>query len=747
MKEKKKTTLMSKKTIKKEILKFSNINLFEKRERNYSTEKSNNFKTQITYKINKIIKKNKKINVTNETNLAPFHQTMTSFYSLDKSSSVLPLLDLDYFKTNNPKNKLRKQKTHLFKKNNILNKTDNANKTSINFYLTETPEIRKTQKLTYFIDKDKSNKKNINEIKKDVDIETLILIKNTPNHNQIFNKISNQSKLRKRMKDNSQHYSYIRTEINSKKLESTLEEHERGSILNTKISKYNHYKNPGISDFIEKTQDLKLNSYTSNIQKERIIRLEEGYYNQIEFYQDTINSLQFAKKLLDVNFVNKIADYTRFLMSKREREIVKNSNLLQEIINYRKDIDRVNNKIKKIELEKNNIIKWIYFQLQIKEKKLVLPSHYITIIENWGQKRVSLRKSTRRDDMKDRSKSRKKSIRRPSYYQFDSFGYGNKESNSSSISSTANEKREDYKNIYNYRSNLIFKTPEEFQEALSNLEKEDINLINYKNELNEQLFELRKEYELSLKSNESIEEYNELLLSKQRQINNLKIIVEQKTHLISTIKKSEDNLVDLRKEKDYKKAISLKKDRKVNFDDKKTNEVDSSNSNELSAENKNYFIDKNKLLLYKKINAIFDGCKIVNNKLSYSSFILNLVTKKIISKEKEMLLKLAFIEQSIDYLISKFNFYKDEESKELIKTIKNDIEKEHKMNKARIQKMIDLEKIKLLKEKVEKKSNKIYFLKSRKLDIYKFKLNKEKKVVDNDSNKIPTIQDYLYDEK
>ena len=379
MKERKKTSLMSKKTIKKEILKYSNINLFEKRERNYSSEKANNFKTQITYKINKIIKKNKKINLTNENNLAPFHQTMTSFYSLDKSSSVLPLLDLDYFKTNNSKSKLRKQKTHLFKKNNILNKTDNANKTSINFYLTGTPEIRKTKKLVYFINKDEDNKRNNNEIKKDIDIETLILIKNPSNQNNIFNKKSNQLKLRKRMKGNSEHNSYIKTDINNTNLESTLEEHERNSILNTKISKYSHYKNPGINDFLEKTQDLKLNSYTSNIKKERIIRLEEGYYNQIEFYQDTINSLQSAKKLLDVNFVNKIADYTRFLMSKKEREIVKNSNLLQEIITYKKDIDRVNNKIKKIEMEKNNIIKWIYFQLQIKEKKLVLPSQYITV--------------------------------------------------------------------------------------------------------------------------------------------------------------------------------------------------------------------------------------------------------------------------------------------------------------------------------------------------------------------------------
>jgi hypothetical protein len=263
------------------------------------------------------------------------------------------------------------------------------------------------------------------------------------------------------------------------------------------------------------------------------------------------------------------------------------------------------------------------------------------------------------------------------------------------------------------------------------------------------LFELKRELELTLKSNDSIEEYNKLLLSKHRKLNNLKILVEQKTQLIANIKKSEDKLVDLNKEKGYKKTISLKKERKSNIDDKKTNIADSSTSNELSVEKRNNLIDKNKLLLYMKINTIFDGCKIINNKLKYSSFILNLVTKKIISKEKEMLLKLEFVEQSIDYLISKFNFYlnKDEESKELIKKIKNDIEKEHKIRKAKIQKMIDLERIKLLKEKIEKKSNKIYFLKSRKLDLYKFKLNKEKKVVDNDSNKIPTIQDYLYDEK
>ena len=110
---------------------------------------------------------------------------------------------------------------------------------------------------------------------------------------------------------------------------------------------------------------------------------------------------------------------------------------------------------------------------------------------------------------------------------------------------------------------------------------------------------------------------------------------------------------------------------------------------------------------------------------------------------------LEFIEQTIDYLITNFNYYlnKNEEIQEYIKKIKSDIEKEHKIEKARLQMMIDLQKIKTLKEKVEKRSNKIYFLPSKKIDLNKFKIKKEKVIVDKDLNRIPAIEDYLYSEK
>ena len=204
--------------------------------------------------------------------------------------------------------------------------------------------------------------------------------------------------------------------------------------------------------------------------------MEEGYYNKIEYYEDSIKSLLSAKKLLDINFTNKIADYTRFIMSKKEREKVKSSKILQEIINYRKELDHINTRIKKIELEKSNTIKWIYFQMQVKEKKLVLPNYYKVIIENWSvenwpPKRNPTRLMTRRE----KEKTRKRSFRRVSYYPHDSYAFSSKESSNIKINNNLNNntssnnslyKKEEYEKVIYYKTNLIFKTPEEFQDRL-----------------------------------------------------------------------------------------------------------------------------------------------------------------------------------------------------------------------------------------------------------------------------------------
>ena len=745
--KKKENILLLNKSLQNSFLKYSNIALFERREKKLASVKKV-IKMPKSFKVNKSSKK--KISQTREDILVPFCQTMSSFYSMDKSSSVLPLLD--YFENDNLKSKIHKHKTNYFKlktnnkNHNEINFCETENKrfkTNNNFYLTEASTItqRNKENITVLLNKEKTDENDKNNE------NLLLLIQSYKSKDNNKLKINNRNLYHK----NHRYNSYINTKSLKNNFDFNLDEDDSKKIMDCKMTKYNYYKEPRFKEFIKKTQELKLNSYSSKIKKERAIRLEEGYYNQIEFYQDTINSLQTSKRLLEVNFVNKIADYTRFVMSKREREKVKSSKLIQDVMNYRRDIDHIYTKIKKIEMEKSNIIRWIYFQIQMKEKTLVLPNYYRTILENldsfsnYAQKRLSIKLMTRKDD---KFKNKKKSNRRPTLSHAETIKDGSLTTNNLN-SNNVYIKKEDIDKMFNYKHSLIFKTPDEFQDRLNSFEQENITLLNYNNELRAQLFELKRELNSLMKDKEKIElEYNGKIKQREKELKNIKYLVDSKMKLISDFMKSEN----------FEKNIKLKKrksikERKKSVDNKKeenNDNINTNNSNEINLNmEENYNMnDKNKSSLYKKIVIIFDACTIFGSKLPFASYILNIVNKKTNTKEKEMILMLEFIEQSIDYLITNFNFYmnKNVEIQNLIKNVKNDIEKEHKIEKARIQMLIDLKKVKLLNEKVEKRSNKIYFLPTKKIDLNKFKFKSERKKGNKNKNRMPNIYDYLYND-
>ena len=760
MNETKKNELISKKIIKNSILKYSNISLFERREKNYKSEKKVK-KTPKLFKTTKFL--HKKVEETKENILFPFCKTMSSFHCSEKSSSILPLLDI--FEIENSKHKKHNHKNifnklHSKNKNeieNYLNRKDKINKTVNNFYITEPSIIKKEN--NYRVKTISNTFKKDKNKNQDFSIDTLLLIQEKRNkENNINNKMRISGYLSDKRRSNRKYnFSFIKNESNKNNFDKTIDESQMNNIIDCKISKYIYSKEPKFKDFIKKTQELKIQSYAKKIKKERAIRLEEGYYNQIEFYQDTFQSLKSAQKLLDIQFTNKIADYTRFVMSKREREKVKSSKLIQEKINYMKEIDHIKNKINKIEVEKSNIIKWIYFMIQMKEKKLVLPNYYRIILEMPKEKRLSKKQISRLDEKKDfynRSKTRKKSSRKPSFFLADS-SIINKDSNNDIQNENFNEinniitlnnvnKKQEYEKIINYKNNLIFQTPEEFQDRLSSFEKENILLLKYNNELYHQLYHYKKELNLYIVDENSIKLKNLKIKEKEKEVEDIKAIVKEKMKIISDFKKVEENLeIEFKKERDKNKN-------KSNKTKKKSKEKKMNKNNIINEENIKINENKNKnTLLYRKISTIFEECKIVGNKLKFALYIINLVDKKIYSKEKEMIFMLEFIEQTIDFLINSFNFYlnKNEEIHKFIKEVKSDIEKEHKIEKARLQMMNDMQKIIILKEKVEKRSNKIYFLPTKKIDLNKFMIKKEKKIAHKDLNKIPTIEDYLYNEK
>ena len=65
----------------------------------------------------------------------------------------------------------------------------------------------------------------------------------------------------------------------------------------------------------------------------------------------------------------------------KEIEKTLNINLEEEILKLKTEISIIETKILKVEHEKNMIIRWIFFQISLKEKKLILPIYYKYIIE------------------------------------------------------------------------------------------------------------------------------------------------------------------------------------------------------------------------------------------------------------------------------------------------------------------------------------------------------------------------------
>ena len=123
--------------------------------------------------------------------------------------------------------------------------------------------------------------------------------------------------------------------------------------------------------------------------------------------------------------------------------------------------------------------------------------------------------------------------------------------------------------------------------------------------------------------------------------------------------------------------------------------------------------------LYIKINSLFETCKI---------FQLNIKENKDIDKKKkdshpliaDILYKLTFITRIIDSIFLEFKYYKEHDTikRELIKKMKNDIDKKHKDAKNLELKIKEKQKSIILFNKIEERNNKILFLSYRKVDKY-----------------------------
>ncbi len=718
MKEKYKNISLNKKLLKDSEHKYSNKAVFERRERNYNSEQNIKRKNKkIFHKTLKFFRnKNKKEKVDL---IIPLCKTMSSFYQPEQSYNIFPLLDFMEKNIMNKKNK----KVQYAKK--IICKTE-RNYNEKDLFKTEITSL--TTKNTKTNNKfELNNKTNENEdIKKYPNVNTLLLIQSSRNQDNKNNpdyknglKLNIESYLNK-AKTNYKNYAH--TSRNKPILNKNTEEFAN-YISDIKISRYK--SSFSVKDYLNKIQQEKIYIHTSEAKTERLKRLQEASQSQNEFYQDSIKSLIISKKLLESNFANKVSDYAKFISTKREREKIKQSLLRQEILDYRKDIDQIKAKINKIEIDKKNIIKWIFLQIQMKEKKLILPQYYKFIIANAPTNKSSIRLILRSDAKMDSSsfKDKRKLIRKPTIRNKEiitiknikqkDFLNGNYEKRSI--------KPEEYKRILNYKNNLIYKTPEEFEDRLTGLEKGNLALLQYKDILNGQLFRFKRELELLMNERNKYEIENQKIGGWENEFEIIKKMADENTKFIRDFKKNNINYLRKNEEKKNEKDGQIQLNNKGN--------------------------QKNGLL-FNNIYSIFEKCQIFGSKLKYAADVLNQVDRKINTKEKEMLLMLEFIEQTTDYLIMSIKKKsQNNEIKQFIKTMKLNIEKEHKLEKAKLQMMIDIKKIISLEEKVNKRYNKIYFLQNRKKSLAEFKEKNKVKIRNIKINRKLNIQDFLYDEE
>ena len=161
--------------------------------------------------------------------------------------------------------------------------------------------------------------------------------------------------------------------------------------IEKKTKQLNRKKEVG-QELVFKGKEMQLIQYISKLKLEKTIRIKENFQSQLDYFDQLKNSLYSYKKLFNAEFFDKMTDYIKFLNYKKDLENVYSTQLEEEKFAISREIFRINNKKEKLQHEKDNIMRWIFFQIRIKERKLKLPFYYKIILENNMEKIISYKR-------------------------------------------------------------------------------------------------------------------------------------------------------------------------------------------------------------------------------------------------------------------------------------------------------------------------------------------------------------------
>ena len=519
-------------------------------------------------------------------------------------------------------------------------------------------------------------------------------IKNEVNYNQILNKNSDNKINEKKNKE---------TEKNKEKgveLDSIWEKLKNSKILNPKekdtridirkfVKKY---------PYLDTKKKINLMRYDLKIKNDRYNKIKKYNADEINTLDKAINNLAKSSDYIQQNYQENYLSKNIYLSRQEEKEKIINNNLLVDKISLIRQISKLENRINKLTEQKHNILKWIYLEIKIKEKRINLPLYYKDIIEN----RMNLDSIIKKYKMKENALSEK-----------------------------------EYNNIKEYREKLIFDNIEKINEIYYNLEAKifyDLNKkLNCVNNIKKIKSNLKIISEKSRKNEENEKKDND----KNQDINLEEREKDFKKELKNLKFKNNELNDEYSKIKHYKIMLN---DKNVSFynsnSDRRNFSKDEINMNEQEDKYSNLF--KIAINLYEE--EIKGNLKNIENKIKW---------KYSLTEEKMILDILEYTERVINFLHQERKYYNSDEKLRIkYKLVSDEIEKETKNKK--LLKQLELQEglLTAKKEKIQRRLNKKnYFTPYRKVDFqyyirekYKNRNNKDK----NEKNDDHFLQYFFY---
>lgn len=557
-----------------------------------------------------------------------------------------------------------------------------------------------------------------------------------------------------------------------------------------------------ISLMLNKVREFKYFNYLNEQKKEINIITMENSKNNIEFLKDKINSLNKIKNIYSNKISNTLGEYSKFISNYKEKEKINSDILLNQINNIKKEVKNLQNKIAKKEQEKATILKWVYFLIKMKEKKIELPTYYKKIIETNFPRGIEKRKTIapKLEDIKSIKDKKKQFFEHHEHNDNDIDKDKDKDklhkdhSNKTlahirlsaveeNVKNGVNDKKTHIESKFKRKSKIVSKGTISFKKSLIKLNFIKFTGINSGHSTN---------LEESIEANIKLKSAYDKLINDGIDPSEINRISKYKLFLIyKTPEDLEDRLIEFQNEniqllRQYeltrKKLIDKRLKYKTIFENRANSiyeELDEKiKQNEIRL---NQVKNKNELLLIQ--------CAIATNRLKAQKKVVNIkqkksksLKKKIITQEsirrelfvkienlyelclnhfekpnkfleykdkfkKDIIYMLTVIELFIVYLKSKLNFNDKSDilKFDLMKRIKNEIEHKHKIEKGEILRLKEKEKFKYLQEIIEEKTNKILFLQKRRIiPVYNWdKMKKDRKY--SFSEKKLNFEDFMFD--